>query len=319
MRSVLLAVSAGTGYPLARCSDLGATWREATTPTGASTRTTIPAGPPATVTLKTYPGYAVTYRVGSTNGDTMQLNCAPDASGNGYAQSWGDGWLQWGPVNNQYSQIVCQAKCENSVGSCNFIACEQYTASEDLTLAAGAECANKEFDQCGGKEWAGATCCRYGQECQEDNEWFSKCVRLPVCENKEYGQCGGKDWGEKPTCCVPGYECQKESEWFSQCRPSGSGLERCAEGWAQCGGKDFTGEPCCKDGFICEAESEFYHQCKPACTNALYDQCAGKANGFDKKATEQQKCCPEGTRCAEESEWYSQCRPEGDAGQNLQV
>jgi hypothetical protein len=173
--------------------------------------------------------------------------------------------------------------------------------------AAPAECANKEFDQCGGKDWTGATCCQFGQECKADNEWYSKCERLPVCPNKEYGQCGGADWGDKDSCCVPGYKCEKESEFYSQCKPDGSGDHACADGWAQCGGKnadgnDWDGAPCCKEGFECKYESDFYSQCKPACTNAIYDQCGGKD-------FQGQECCPAGTECKADSEWYSKCAP----------
>ncbi|ORX42313.1 hypothetical protein BCR36DRAFT_407102 [Piromyces finnis] len=37
------------------------------------------------------------------------------------------------------------------------------------------ECAN-HWEQCGGKNWTGPTCCKTGYVCHEYNEWYYQCI-----------------------------------------------------------------------------------------------------------------------------------------------
>merc|ERR1711979_160394 len=38
-----------------------------------------------------------------------------------------------------------------------------------------ADCSST-YDQCGGNNWGGPTCCQAGSTCQVQNEWYSQCV-----------------------------------------------------------------------------------------------------------------------------------------------
>lgn len=48
------------------------------------------------------------------------------------------------------------------------------------STATRTSCDNKEYDQCGGKEWTGATCCPDGLVCAEMNDYYSSCSRTPA-------------------------------------------------------------------------------------------------------------------------------------------
>ena len=45
---------------------------------------------------------------------------------------------------------------------------------EPGTPAPGADCSNM-YGQCGGREYAGATCCSTGK-CQVVNDWYHQCI-----------------------------------------------------------------------------------------------------------------------------------------------
>ena len=58
---------------------------------------------------------------GSTDGSTQIVDCA-----NSFAKSAGNGYMQWGPISNNYNSFTCNVQCKNSVQSCPFILCEYY-------------------------------------------------------------------------------------------------------------------------------------------------------------------------------------------------
>ena len=91
-------------------------------------------------------------------------------------------------------------------------------------------CANL-YDQCGGNNWRGATCCRTGV-CRAQNEWYSQCIPAPQ---------------PTPPLTPP---------------PT----ERCPTRlWNQCGGIDFNGRKCCPENAQCVVFNEYFHQCVPKC------------------------------------------------------
>lgn len=66
-------------------------------------------------------------------------------------------------------------------------------------------CQNREWSQCGGREYTGATCCPMGSGCAYKNEWYSQ--------------------------CSPGYEMNEDEQGGDQCQPL----------WYQCGGEQWWG------------------------------------------------------------------------------
>ena len=53
-----------------------------------------------------------------------------------------------------------------------------------LAAAAAAffDCANKEYDQCGGQGWTGATCCPPYDQCTVINPYYSQCQPKDFCK-----------------------------------------------------------------------------------------------------------------------------------------
>ncbi|CAN0393687.1 unnamed protein product, partial [Ascophyllum nodosum] len=74
------------------------------------------------------------------------------------------------------------------------------------------------YEQCGGTDYEGSTCCRSGYECTAVADCFSECRPIGGTCSERWGQCGGINW-EGPTCCWPGAECLESNEWYSQCVP----------------------------------------------------------------------------------------------------
>lgn len=88
------------------------------------------------------------------------------------------------------------------------------------------------WEQCGGNDWTGPSCCSEGSECVYSNQWYSQCKPKPntatggdgrQCANI-WGQCGGKTYTGS-TCCQEGSECVKQDDWYSQCQPMSGVLQ----------------------------------------------------------------------------------------------
>eukprot|EP00752_Nemacystus_decipiens_P013639 g12092.t1 len=97
------------------------------------------------------------------------------------------------------------------------------------------------YEQCGGVDYTGSTCCTEGYACTERGEdgCFLQCrpastenesTPSPIAAMEEptdqdcsgaYGQCGGNNY-TGATCCPSGYTCVESDEWYSQCRPDGN-------------------------------------------------------------------------------------------------
>ncbi|GAA5908699.1 hypothetical protein JCM5296_002680 [Sporobolomyces johnsonii] len=76
------------------------------------------------------------------------------------------------------------------------------------------------YDQCGGVDWHGGTCCPKDFACAKSSEWYSQCrpADSKGCTFQAYDQCGGIGFAGEG-CCMSGTSCVKLSEWWSQCDP----------------------------------------------------------------------------------------------------
>eukprot|EP00752_Nemacystus_decipiens_P016303 g14579.t1 len=108
---------------------------------------------------------------------------------------------------------------------------EPYLAPTPLTTSSG-ECLDpvREYNQCGGTDYTGPTCCVQGYQCQEMAECYSECRPSTASSTSSsssassecsegWDQCGGIEW-DGPTCCVGGATCEEYNEWYHQCVPS---------------------------------------------------------------------------------------------------
>ena len=65
--------------------------------------------------------------------------------------------------------------------------------------SAPSPCPNRAWDQCGGRAFAGATCCAADATCQREDEWYAQCVPSPRDADaagcaSTYTRCGGRGW-----------------------------------------------------------------------------------------------------------------------------
>merc|ERR1719506_3360419 len=163
-----------------------------------------------------------------------------------------------------------------------------------LGMSAPFDCANKDFDQCGGMDpatqqpWpANKTCCPPSFKCVKQDQYYSQCdpdTSNHTCAGPNE-QCGGMDtqqppqpWGSLPSeklCCLAGYDCIKDNDYYSGCKPQ----PQCANPrYGQCGGVDSKQQPwdkdhghdtCCPAGFECDKKDQYYSQCQPKTTVAV--------------------------------------------------
>ena len=139
-----------------------------------------------------------------------------------------------------------------------------------LAAAAAAffDCANKEYDQCGGQGWTGPTCCLPYDKCTVINPYYSQCQPKDFCKTPDFGQCNGTDKGQPipkdHQCCPPSFECNAtDPPYYSQCIPSNV-TSNCSQPYGQCGGKDWTGPTCCIPGYVCNKTSDYCAPPPPA-------------------------------------------------------
>lgn len=89
------------------------------------------------------------------------------------------------------------------------------------------------YQQCGGLDYFGSTCCDIGLECQARDPWWSGCFQTALAIAPLYlnfplvtsgcitpvlphQQCGGADF-HGSTCCLSGYTCTYVNYWWSGC------------------------------------------------------------------------------------------------------
>jgi uncharacterized protein YkwD len=179
------------------------------------------------------------------------------------------------------------------------------------------------WEQCGGNDWKGPTCCDEGYDCIESHEWYSQCRPAPekadpACAGT-WEQCGGKLW-EGSACCPVGHNCTELDEWYSQCvpetqeAPPAAAPVDCASTWEQCGGKSWEGPACCPADHTCTEVDEWYSQCAPSASaqpagDAPASECSKTWEQCGGKFWEGPKCCPADHTCSEIDEWYFHCAP----------
>lgn len=147
------------------------------------------------------------------------------------------------------------------------------------------------YNQCGGTDYEGSTCCRMGYECEEVTDCYAE-VRLAGLESRWPGGrcifstcllCYSRQHAARarvacrlltrvfwrgvsrdplltsPLPCPTPLSPFRTSSCL-QCRPR---EDKCSEGWAQCGGVEWEGPTCCWDGAVCLERNEWYSQCVP--------------------------------------------------------
>jgi len=129
-----------------------------------------------------------------------------------------------------------------------------------VTSTQPASCAGA-WQQCGGRNHAGPTCCTEGYRCIVGNEWHSQCK--PVTSTTT-----------SSATVVP----STTTAMTSQTAPvTSTQPASCAGAWQQCGGRNHAGPTCCTEGYRCIVGNEWYSQCKPAET-ALAQAAPQKSN-----------------------------------------
>lgn len=83
-------------------------------------------------------------------------------------------------------------------------------------------CSNHEWQQCGGKLFAGEICCPTGTSCTAVNEYYAQCLfdthPLNGCPiTQRYAQCDGTGYKGR-TCCPTGTKCTYVNTYYSQCQ-----------------------------------------------------------------------------------------------------
>jgi len=130
------------------------------------------------------------------------------------------------------------------------------------------------WGQCGGSNWKGPFCCKVGNSCVEQNQWYSQCKPGAVSPAQS-SSSGEQPAAEKPSETEPASEPEAEPEAESENEDKGesssspsegtsSDTSSCSDVWGQCGGSYWKGPFCCKTGNSCVEQSQWYSQCTPA-------------------------------------------------------
>ena len=97
--------------------------------------------------------------------------------------------------------------------------------------SAPSPCPNRAWDQCGGRAFAGATCCAADATCRREDEWYAQCVPSPRDADaagcaSTYARCGGRGWRGATRCCEADTSCRRQDAWYSQCVPREGSSEK---------------------------------------------------------------------------------------------
>jgi Fungal cellulose binding domain len=95
------------------------------------------------------------------------------------------------------------------------------------SLATATDCGTApsagRYEQCGGRNWKGPTCCRSYNTCvaQPGNIYYSQCLPSGVPRGivPWWGQCGGQGYTGAKTC-EPESECTVGNRYYSKCVPT---------------------------------------------------------------------------------------------------
>lgn len=161
--------------------------------------------------------------------------------------------------------LVLLVLCAGPQHAVSFAPCASNNVAIGSTCPA--ECGNA-YDQCGGSNFSGRTCCKPGLTCSVVSATYSQCKPenppTPATCVAPFKQCGGTGY-TGPNCCTTGYLCEQqiiENQFYSQCIASPE-----------------SGCPCAGDQGYCKRNGS-----KRTCT-----ACAGITVGL-----ETLECCPRG-------------------------
>ena len=93
------------------------------------------------------------------------------------------------------------------------------TPTKQPTKKPTKENCRREYAQCGGIGYKGATCCQSGLYCRKTSDYYSQCVAKAPSGNcvPNHQKCGGKNHRGSTKCCE-GLVCVASDAWYSQCK-----------------------------------------------------------------------------------------------------
>ena len=101
-----------------------------------------------------------------------------------------------------------------------------------------------------------------------------------VYSNIKYGELGSTDKLFPPSPPAPPFP------------PPSPPPPLCAKGWAQCGGKGYTGPTCCATGFSCVKSNDYFSECTPSAETAETAKLDGIAEAINATAASEKAPCP---------------------------
>mmetsp|Transcript_65968 Transcript_65968/g.166290 ORF Transcript_65968/g.166290 Transcript_65968/m.166290 type:complete len:471 (-) Transcript_65968:520-1932(-) len=109
-----------------------------------------------------------------------------------------------------------------------------------------------EYEQCGGSDWTGVTCCQADLYCRSLNEWHSQCESERTRERQPRAGRPAPANSAMSEKSAPAIEAAPQQ--VASC---------CAAASEQCGGEGFRGPPCCQAGSTCVVKTPQLSQCVP--------------------------------------------------------
>lgn len=124
------------------------------------------------------------------------------------------------------------------------------------------ECAEL-YEQCGGNDHDGPTCCQAGSICVAQDIYYSQCVKAPdPAPTPDSAPVPTPDPAPAPTP-DPAPAPTPDPAPAPAPAPTPDPPVNCASRWAQCGGNVFSGPTCCSNGDSCVEQNQWYSQCLP--------------------------------------------------------
>ncbi|GAA6013517.1 hypothetical protein JCM10207_008877 [Rhodosporidiobolus poonsookiae] len=148
------------------------------------------------------------------------------------------------------------------------------TTTTTTSASPSATCASsRQWAQCGGSGYSGATCCPSGYYCSYSNAWYSQCIpgsdtsSTATTTTTTSSRSSSSSSSSSPSSfSTVTRSASTTSSASSAPSASASSAPTCSNAaYAQCGGLLFLfGESCCPTGYTCEYSSLFYSQCLPS-------------------------------------------------------
>ncbi|KAI8802071.1 glycosyl hydrolase family 45-domain-containing protein [Cladochytrium replicatum] len=231
-------------------------------------------------------------------------------------------------------------------------------------MASGA--CQSAYGQCGGQGWTGLTCCDSGYVCSTQNQYYAQCTPAPA------GASSARTSNVVVTTTTSRSTTTTTTTTATRAPSSSSATTsrtttttvrvssattttttvprttttsalptgKCEDGYAKCGGDNYTGPGCCVADFTCSAVNQYYSQCLPGPTGGaggggpslswshpgLTITTSGKAitpspacPTADYQKCDAGSCCGKRSSCSSVNPNYSQCAPTNLLGEGHTV